>query len=174
MQSFFAGNPELELSRFVAESEIAFLLNIIRRATKEQITPISVSTAMGLKDDSLSEYVGVKVDRENENKIVFHSSDMGIPFISFDDNMWNYFEPELNRRLADLDVDDSISARVRASLTELLPAGICGIDEVASELGRSKRTLQRKLSEEKTTFQIIFYRIFLRDNLKIHDNILPE
>lgn len=151
--AFLAGNPELELSGFVAESEIAFLLNIIRRATKEQITPISVSTAMELKDDSLSEYVGIKVENESVNKIVFRSSDMDIPFISFDDNMWNYFEPELNRRLADLDVDDSISARVRAALTELLPAGICGIDDVASELGLSKITLQRKLSEEKTTFQ---------------------
>jgi len=62
-------------------------------------------------------------------------------------------EPELNRRLADLEIDDSVSARVRAALTELLPAGMCGIDDVARELNLSKRTLQRKLSEENTTFQ---------------------
>ena len=78
---------------------------------------------------------------------------MDIPFISFDEGMWDYFEPELNRRLADLDVDDSVSARVRAALTELLPAGVCSVEDVASELGLSKRTLQRKLSEEHTTFQ---------------------
>lgn len=78
---------------------------------------------------------------------------MDIPFISFDEGMWDYFEPELNRRLADLDVDDSVSARVRAELTELLPAGVCSVEDVASELGLSKRTLQRKLSEEHTTFQ---------------------
>lgn len=151
--SFLPGAPELELSRFVAESEIAFLVNIIRRATKEKVVPISVSTSMELKDGSLCDYVGVYVKRENVNKIVFKASDMNIPFISFDENMWNYFEPELNRRLADLEVDDSVSARVRAALTELLPAGMCGIDDVANELGLSKRTLQRKLSEENTTFQ---------------------
>ena len=51
---------------------------------------------MELKDDSLCEYVGIKVDKDNVNKMVFRSSDMDIPFIRFDDNMWNYFETELN------------------------------------------------------------------------------
>jgi len=151
--AFLPGDPELGLPRFVAESEISFLLNIIRRATKKEIVPVQVCTAMDLDDDLLQEFVGIAIERGDVNKIVFHSSDMDVPFISFDDNMWNYFEPELNRRLTDLDVDDSFSARVRAALTELLPAGICGIEDVAEELGLSKRTLQRKLSEENTTFQ---------------------
>lgn len=42
---------------------------------------------------------------------------------------------------------------MRTALTELLPGGLCGIDEVATTLGISKRTLQRKLSDENTTFQ---------------------
>ena len=67
--------------------------------------------------------------------------------------MWNYFEPELAKRLSDLDVDESTSARVRSALTELLPGGVCGIEDVVEKLGLSKRTLQRKLSEENTTFQ---------------------
>ena len=58
-----------------------------------------------------------------------------------------------NRRLAELDVDDSVSARVRSALTELLPGGACAIEDVAEKLGLSKRTLQRKLGEENTTFQ---------------------
>lgn len=45
------------------------------------------------------------------------------------------------------------AARVRSALTELLPGGACGIEDVAEKLGLSKRTLQRKLSEENTTFQ---------------------
>ena len=67
--------------------------------------------------------------------------------------MWNYFEPELAKRLSELDVDESTSARVRSALTELLPGGACGIEDVAEKLGLSKRTLQRKLSDENTTFQ---------------------
>ncbi|MDY2629648.1 MAG: hypothetical protein SOW08_15275 [Lachnospiraceae bacterium] len=133
--------------------EISFLVNIIRRAAKEKIVPVNITTTMNLKDSSLEEFTGVKAERGEKNQIVFIKYDMNIPFISFDEGMWDYFEPELNRRLADLDVDDSVSARVRAALTELLPAGMCGVEDVAFELGMSKRTLQRKLSEEHTTFQ---------------------
>lgn len=50
-------------------------------------------------------------------------------------------------------MDDSVSARVRSALTELLPGGSGSIEDVAEKLGLTKRTLQRKLSEEKTTFQ---------------------
>ena len=67
--------------------------------------------------------------------------------------MWDYFEPELRKRLSELDVDDTYAARVRSALIELLPAGEGSIDDVSSKLGYSKRTLQRKLKEEDTTFQ---------------------
>lgn len=151
--TFLTGDPSLELPTFVVESEIAFLLNVIRKATKEEIVPIAIYTTKQINDKSLKEYAGIDIKVGNKNQIIFKSSDMYIPFISFDENMWNYFEPELNKRLSDLDVDDSFSARVRAALTQLLPAGVCGIEEVANELGLSKRTLQRKLLEENTTFQ---------------------
>lgn len=63
------------------------------------------------------------------------------------------FKPELTKRLSELSVDDSTSARVRSILTELLPNGEFTIDDVAKKLGYSKQTLQRKLSSENTTFQ---------------------
>lgn len=67
--------------------------------------------------------------------------------------MWDYFKPELTKRLSELSVDDSTSARVRSILTELLPNGEFTIDDVAKKLGYSKQTLQKKLSSENTTFQ---------------------
>ena len=88
------------------------------------------------------------------------------PFVSFNAGMWNYFEPELTKRLADLEIDDSISARVRSALAELLPSGETTIDDVAHELGISKRILQRKLKEEKTTFQKQLNST--RDSLAVH------
>lgn len=67
--------------------------------------------------------------------------------------MWDYFKPELTKRLSELSIDDLTSARVRSILTELLPNGEFTIDDVAKKLGYSKQTLQRKLSSENTTFQ---------------------
>ena len=46
-----------------------------------------------------------------------------------------------------------MSSRARSALVELLPSGAFTIDDVAKKLGYSKRTLQRKLSSEKTSFQ---------------------
>ncbi len=43
--------------------------------------------------------------------------------------MWDYFKPELTKRLSELSVDDSTSARVRSILTELLPSGEFTIDD---------------------------------------------
>lgn len=67
--------------------------------------------------------------------------------------MWNFFEPELKKRLSEMEVDDSFSAKVRSVLVEILPAGKTSIEDVANALGMSKRSLQRKLKDEDTTFQ---------------------
>lgn len=50
-------------------------------------------------------------------------------------------------------MDDTVSARIRSALVELLPSGECSIDDVCRVLGMSRRSLQRKLKEEGTSFQ---------------------
>ena len=67
--------------------------------------------------------------------------------------MWQFFEPELRKRLTDIEAEASFASRVRSSLFELLPSGLSSIDDVANNLAVSKRTLQRYLSDEKTSFQ---------------------
>lgn len=66
-------------------------------------------------------------------------------YCSRNESMWEFFEPELKRRLSMMETDDSCAARVRSALMELLPSGECTIDDVAKKLGYSKRSLQRKL-----------------------------
>lgn len=62
--------------------------------------------------------------------------------------MWQVFEPELRKRLSELDDSASTAARVRSALLELLPSGQSGIAAVAHRLSVSKRTLQRRLEQE--------------------------
>lgn len=138
---------------FLVQCEFAFLVNIIRTATKERIAPVSARMQDPPACAELSAFLGCEVKRGASNLVSFSSADMDIPFISRNDAMWSYFEPELKRRLAELDVDETFSARVRSALIEMLPGGESGIDDVARRLGLSKRSLQRKLGEEGTTFQ---------------------
>ena len=74
-------------------------------------------------------------------------------YCSRNESVWEFFEPELKRRMSMMETDDSCAARVRSALMELLPSGECTIDDVAKKLGYSKRSLQRKLQEEDTNFQ---------------------
>ena len=144
------GSP---LPRFLAETETVFLVNLIRKASKEEIAPVSAEMIQPPDTPNFAEYLKTDIAKSERNAVTFSLADLSLPFITYDEAMWSYFEPELNNRLAELDTDESTAARVRSALTELLPGGACGIEDVAERLGLSKRTLQRKLSEENTTFQ---------------------
>ena len=146
-------NEELKQPLFLIASEFVFLTNIIRRATKAEINPVFAEMTELPKGNALSEFLNCSINKSKRNAITYKQSDLFLPFISYDERMWSYFEPELTKRLAELDNDESTSARVRSALSELLPGGQCGIEDVAERLGLSRRTLQRKLSEENTTFQ---------------------
>lgn len=148
----FADNKN-ELPEFLIASEIVFLITLIRNATKENIVPLEVMTKYDLDNQAYAEFFGIRPKKGNKNILTISKKDALIPFISQNDNMWEYFEPELKRRLSELEIEDTYSARVRSALIELLPAGDVKIDDVARKLSLSKRSLQRKLKEEETTFQ---------------------
>ena len=78
---------------------------------------------------------------------MFSKEDALAPFISRNESMWEFFEPELKCRLSMIGTDGSCAARVRSTLMELLPGGECTVDNVAKKPGYSKRSLQRKLQE---------------------------
>ena len=48
---------------------------------------------------------------------------------SRNESMWEFFEPELKRRLSMMETDDSCAARVRSALMEPLPSGECPIKD---------------------------------------------
>ncbi len=148
-----AENEKLELPEFLVGTEIVFLVNLIRNATKEYIVPKAVMLRHKVDNPAYKEFLGTDIKRDTKNLLILSKADAEKPFISQNDAMWDYFEPELKRRLSELEVDDSFAARVRSALIELLPGGQSGIENVAEKLGCGKRTLQRKLNEENTTFQ---------------------
>lgn len=141
------------LPQFLVETEFIFLTGMMRKASKERIVPQAVKMKIPSGNAVVEQFFGTAVKASDHNGILFSNMDLEKPFITYNEAMWDYFEPELSRRLAQLDADDSFSARVRSALTELMPGGACTIEAVAEKLGMSKRTLQRKLSEENTTFQ---------------------
>lgn len=144
---------EYELPEFMVAIEMVILLNLIRNATKTKIIPVEVMTKFNLADKEYEAFFGIMPKCGHKNMLTISKNDALKTFITRNDMMWEYFEPELKRRLGELETNDTYSARVRNKLMKLIPGGEANIEQVAQKMGYSKRTLQRKLKEENTTFQ---------------------
>lgn len=75
------------------------------------------------------------------------------PFLTANEAIWDTFEPELRRRLSELEVNADFSERVHAVLLELLLVGPTTMADVAAELAVITRTQHRRLQAEETSFQ---------------------
>lgn len=72
-----------------------------------------------IQNEQINNFFGCPIRQGENNTITFTNADLQINFISYNQAMWDYFKPELTKRLSELSVDDSTSARVRSALTEL-------------------------------------------------------
>ncbi|MCP3943047.1 MAG: AraC family transcriptional regulator [Desulfobacteraceae bacterium] len=137
-----------------AATELVFLTHLFRLGTREHITPLQVSSEYELSDlNSYAKFFGTMPVQGKENLLKFSKKDANLPFITENKKMWRFFEPELRKRLSKLQVRETFSDQVRNSLFELLPSGQSSTDAVAAKLAISRRTLQRRLKNEGTSFQ---------------------
>lgn len=138
----------------LGHTELLFWVALTRLATRTRVSPTRV-TAPQLPSDPepFVEYLGTGIERGAAWSVSFSELDAARPFLTVNESMWDYFVPELRRRLADLELGATTTDRVRAALLEALPAGESSVEAMARKLAVSKRTLQRSLRAEGATFQ---------------------
>lgn len=150
---------EGHLPRSLAATEMVFFTQLARLATRKQVVPLRVELVQ-LPDDCapLEAFFGCALQAAERNRITFSPQDAGHPFLTEDNAMWESFEPALMKRITDQDHTAKASERVHSALLELLPGGRSGIDDVATKLLTSRRTLQRQLLAEGLSFQDVLNR----------------
>ncbi len=144
-----------ELPRFLGFAELVFLTNLARMSTRHELVPSQVCTPVAWSDEVMREYedwFGCPIER-GPWRLAFGAEDAARPFLTANEQMFEFFEPELKRRLSEVEVEASVRERVEAALRELLPSGRSAIDEVARALGMSRRSLQRSLKSEGASFR---------------------
>jgi AraC-like DNA-binding protein len=147
--------------------ELVFFVQLARMATREVIHPLELKAPLLPEPmDAYRDYFGITVKKGKRPRIVFKAADAALPFLTANEAMWQSFEPELKRRLSELDESATVSDRVRSALLELLPSGAASMEAVSKKLGASTRTLQRRLKEEEKSFQVVLNTT--RENLARH------
>ena len=141
-------------------SELVFFTQLARLATREKITPLTV-TLPELPDNlaDYEAYFGCRLTTAKHVSIHFKTEDANKPFLTQNLVMWDFFEDKLNQKLANLDADANTVERTRAVLLESLPSGKYSIEDIANKLAMSKRTLQRKLTAEAETYQSVLQSV---------------
>ncbi len=148
-------------------TELVFWVALVRLTTRSEVMATrATSPEPPPEPEAFREYLGVPVVEGPSQSISFSAKDASRPFLTANEGMWEYFEPGLKKRLSELDRDSTTGDRVRAALLELLPVGEGSMDAVARRLWVSTRTLQRRLKEEGTTFQVSLNET--RENLARH------
>jgi AraC-like DNA-binding protein len=142
------------LPRSLGATELVFFTQLARLATRQRVVPVA-ATLPELPTDlaPYEAFLGLPLRRGKTTSLAFAAGDAERPFLTENTAMWAFFEPTLRQRLADLDSGASLRDRVHSALLELLPSGRCAIEDVAGELALSKRSLQRHLTDEGTSFQ---------------------
>jgi AraC-like DNA-binding protein len=87
------------------------------------------------------------------NAIVLRRADLDRPFVTRDADLFAAVAPQLEAELAQALGAKEIAEQVKGVLKRLLAGRRPGIEDVASELRLSSRTLQRRLTEDGATFQ---------------------
>lgn len=135
-------------------AELVFFVQLARIGSRSRVVPQEVTGPLRLEPSGeYREYFGVGVAYASSPSISFDAEDAARPFLTANDKMWRFFEPDLQKRLCELDRSASTAERARAALLELLPSGTASVETVSKRLGVSARTLQRRLNHEGRSFQ---------------------
>ncbi len=148
--------PGVRQLGFMNGTEALFATHLARLGTRQHIRPVSVVVPVLPRNPRpFEDFLGVRMTRGEDIAVTFSARDAHRPFLTASRAMWDIFEPELRKRLADLQGDATFTDRTRAVLLEGLPSGQFNVDDVARRLAVSSRTLQRRLRGEGTSFQAV-------------------
>ncbi|GGF98710.1 AraC family transcriptional regulator [Paenibacillus albidus] len=134
---------------------LAFLLELGRRGTGQPLTArlVEFSHSMG-NVQALEAYFGCRVRiGAPGNRLTLHRSDLDRPFVSYNEELLEILTPVLDRSLDEQQRCRSISETVKWIMKRSFTGGRPDIQVVAKELRMSDRTLQRRLTDENTSFK---------------------
>lgn len=133
----------------VADVTLAAILELGRRGTGRTLRPLRVElTRSTLRGDTHRSYFDAPIRTGcGQNALILAISDLDRPFPGHNPELLALLEPGLAASLAEIAAQSSLLDQVRILIRRRMASGKPDIAEIATDLGLSERTLQRRITE---------------------------
>ena len=144
--------------RHPVDIRLAAVLNVAREITGTKIMPVEVHFSYPRPDDTShhAHYFGCPLSFGcDETALVFSRDDMKRKAGGADEELCRYLDRLAEEMIASLTQDASFANKVHHVIRTELSGGLPTLEHTAGILGMSVRVLQRRLSDEGTTFATV-------------------
>lgn len=140
-----------------ATADVAFaaVLELGRRGTGRRIRPIRVEmTRPGPVGETHDRYFDAPIRTGCEqNALVLDRADLDLPFAGHNPELLAVLDPSLAASLGEIEARSSLSDQIKILIQRRIASGKPDIADVARELGMSERTLQRRITEQGSSYR---------------------
>jgi len=152
--TYLVPEPDLHFVPLV-DSRLSILLRLCRDASGPGLPVQEVHLSHGWQPCGYEEFFGCPVRYDAaESKIIFSLDDARVPLPAVNRDLATMNDQTLAEFARSLS-ESTFAGRVRKAVMEQLSSGKPTAAKVARALAIAPRTLQRKLQEEDTTFQVV-------------------
>ncbi|MEM9533573.1 MAG: helix-turn-helix domain-containing protein [Pseudomonadota bacterium] len=157
---------------------LVYSVEATRLATAHPVCPAGASlNAPEAQRRKIAGHLGVMPETGHTASLTYSLEDARRPFISENPGLWTDFEQDLKQQLEAQRTASSMTSQVKTTLVNLFPTGRANAEDLCSALAVSRSTLQRRLRNEGTSFQIVLdttrkelaIRYLTKSHLQIHE-----
>ena len=159
--NFCTSEDEKHIHYAGRDAGMVAIITMCRIICGENFSPVelNVTRKRSACADKLEAFTGIAVNYEQENNLtLFDRMHAEQRLASGNSELARVNEDVALKYLNTLDRESTV-LQVKAALIELMPSGQVSEEVVASNLNMSMRTLQRKLSDEQTSFSTLYKSI---------------
>lgn len=149
---FAGGEPTPAL---LIDAVFALVTELGRRGTKSKLNPKRIELMRPAEPENrFEEYFGCPVKfRARRDALVLRAADFELPFLTHNEELLQMLAPQFEHALENGRTKQSILDQVKWVLKRLLSGSRPDLVMVARELGMGERTLQRRITDEGSTFR---------------------